>query len=649
MPVSAGHPPKYQQDSRARFDRYEERQKIGTWEHGDIYSARHQGLDCRVTMRVLELTDETSPELKTQFIERAKAISGLNHPNTVQTMEAGIDEDVAFIVQPQFEAKPIEGFQPRGLLERSAEGFFPNSALNTTMRAVVAALSAIHEQGIVHGNINSKSIVVCPSGVVRLTGLIESQVTNTIDPPAEVCPQHSIRADILQLGCAFFHITTQSHPESHLCNQTAKQISAKLKKKNPGLQKSIRDVIARCLTFGGSSYQDCSEILAELARASEQITLRVPWRLRIYSLACEFVALALLVPVVVFLFSSSGETFDSLMWPIAMLAYPILMETIFGFTIARRIFGLKLCDHSGDVAFWGRRSFRSVLRIAILIGAIMIPSIVLSMFTEQTFTLVAILMTVMPLLIYTTAFFSKSRWTIYDLVSGASWAEHFNDKLLGTEKAHDSSLRKQRVASEPIDRVDQYEIMELLGSGGMGNVYLAHDPTINRDVAIKVLADDLANDPGIFSRFESEAAGLGNCRKSLGQSTVPILSVSKFDGGGDFNLHSIQNPQTPSTSRPRNRYYRDSRLRSLSVFLGTWENSDFLESIDFKPSFHPTHISTLSKFKTERPCQRTPNFLESVSPWATRPVSAQNCVCVCSRIQRSQTTACRLYLAMLEY
>ena len=309
MPVSAGHPPKYQQDSRARFDRYEERQKIGTWEHGDIYSARHQGLDCRVTMRVLELTDETSPELKTQFIERVKAISGLNHPNTVQTMEAGIDEGVAFIVQPQFEAKPIEGFQPRGLLERSTEGFFPNSALNTTMRSVVTALKAIHDQGIVHGNINSKSIVVCPSGVVRLTGLIEPQITSAIDPPAEVCPQHSIRADILQLGCAFFHITTQSHPESHLCNQTAKQISAKLKKKNPGLQKSIRDVIARCLTFGGSSYQNCSEILAELARASEQITLRVPWRLRIYSLACEFVALAMMVPVAVFFFSSSKENF----------------------------------------------------------------------------------------------------------------------------------------------------------------------------------------------------------------------------------------------------------------------------------------------------------------------------------------------------
>ena len=504
MPVSIGHPAKYQQDSRARFDRYEDRQKIGSWEHGDIYAARHQGLDCRVTMRVLELSDTTDPDLKTQFIERVKAISGLNHPNTVQTMEAGIDESVAFIVQPQFEAKPIEGFLPRGFRERSAEAFFPNPELNMTMRSVVAALKAIHEQGIVHGNIDSQSIVVCPSGVVRLTGLIEPQTTNAFLPPEEVCLPESIRADIMQLGRAFYHITTDTHPEQHLCNQTAKRISAKLKKKNRGLQKSIRDVIARCITFGESSYQDCEEILSDLARASEQVTLQAPWRSRIYSLVCEFAGLAIILPGVFFI-GFGGPKAGTYGGLIILLAYPILMETIFGFTIARRLFGLKLCDHSGDVAYWTRRFFRSLLRIILLLGAIMIPLMIISLFTGQTLLPVILLMVVMPLLIYATALFSKSRWTIYDLVAGANWAEHFEDKLLATAKKQHSGLRKQRVTSEPIDRVDQYEILELLGSGGMGNVYLAHDPTINRDVAVKVLSDDLVNEAGVYGRFQSEA------------------------------------------------------------------------------------------------------------------------------------------------
>ena len=50
-----------------------------------------------------------------------------------------------------------------------------------------------------------------------------------------------------------------------------------------------------------------------------------------------------------------------------------------------------------------------------------------------------------------------------------------------------------------------YEILDPLGSGGMGDVYRAHDSSLNRDVAIKVLSKDLADDPDLLSRLEREA------------------------------------------------------------------------------------------------------------------------------------------------
>jgi eukaryotic-like serine/threonine-protein kinase len=54
-------------------------------------------------------------------------------------------------------------------------------------------------------------------------------------------------------------------------------------------------------------------------------------------------------------------------------------------------------------------------------------------------------------------------------------------------------------------RLAQYEILSPLGSGGMGEVYRARDLRLDREVAIKVMADHVAADPEMRRRFETEA------------------------------------------------------------------------------------------------------------------------------------------------
>jgi serine/threonine protein kinase len=54
-------------------------------------------------------------------------------------------------------------------------------------------------------------------------------------------------------------------------------------------------------------------------------------------------------------------------------------------------------------------------------------------------------------------------------------------------------------------RLGAYEILALIGQGGMGEVHRARDTKLDRDVALKVLPESFTADPDRLARFEREA------------------------------------------------------------------------------------------------------------------------------------------------
>ena len=57
----------------------------------------------------------------------------------------------------------------------------------------------------------------------------------------------------------------------------------------------------------------------------------------------------------------------------------------------------------------------------------------------------------------------------------------------------------------PGERVGVFEVLSLLGTGGMGEVYRARDTRLGRDVALKTLPRSVGQDPERLARFDREA------------------------------------------------------------------------------------------------------------------------------------------------
>lgn len=76
-------------------------------------------------------------------------------------------------------------------------------------------------------------------------------------------------------------------------------------------------------------------------------------------------------------------------------------------------------------------------------------------------------------------------------------------------------------------KLAHYEISSLLGRGGMGEVYRAHDTKLDRDVALKILPVDMAADPARLERFQREARSVAALKHP---NIVTIHSVEESDG-----------------------------------------------------------------------------------------------------------------------
>lgn len=129
---------------------------------------------------------------------------------------------------------------------------------------------------------------------------------------------------------------------------------------------------------------------------------------------------------------------------------------------------------------------------------------------------------------------------------------------------------------------DRYEILKLLGEGGMGAVYKARDRELDRLVAIKVIRPELAGHPSILQRFKQEIV---LARKITHRNVIRIYDLGVATGMRFITMEFVEGRDLSSLIEERQKYSPEEAVQILRQVCAALEAAH-LEGVvhrDLKP------------------------------------------------------------------
>src|SRR4051812_39437315 len=151
----------------------------------------------------------------------------------------------------------------------------------------------------------------------------------------------------------------------------------------------------------------------------------------------------------------------------------------------------------------------------------------------------------------------------------------------------------------------RYKVLDMVGGGGMANVYLAHDMILDRDVAVKVLRLDFANDEELIRRFRREAQ---SATSLVHQNIVSIYDVGEEDDSVYYIVMEYVEGQTLK------QYIQQHSPIPVSEEHNIKKQQTLTKSKDHKyyivhRNIKPKNISREGIKKTKTKCYRSMNSL----------------------------------------
>ena len=131
---------------------------IGRGGMGQVLLGFDERLGRRVAIKTLHPKYASNGELRTRFMQEARASAGLNHPNIVRIFNLGEQDEIPHFVMEYVEGKPLnEAAAVLGLEQKLL-----------LMHQVLLAVAHLHQHGLVHRDLKPGNILVGPDLQPRL-------------------------------------------------------------------------------------------------------------------------------------------------------------------------------------------------------------------------------------------------------------------------------------------------------------------------------------------------------------------------------------------------------------------------------------------------------------------------------------------------
>src|SRR5262245_1695281 len=127
---------------------------------GEVYLAHDTSLDRKVALKILPDDVAADPDRMKRFVQEARSVSALNHPNIITIYEIDQTESTPFIA--------TEFIDGSTLRERMKNQSLPVAELLNVSIQIAGALAAAHASGIVHRDIKPENIILRHDGIAKV-------------------------------------------------------------------------------------------------------------------------------------------------------------------------------------------------------------------------------------------------------------------------------------------------------------------------------------------------------------------------------------------------------------------------------------------------------------------------------------------------